>query len=124
MLPAALRRLAVLLFEGGLLRLVFEHARNMAISALITAAGLEVTRVGPPMRGFVHPTFAGYVVATLGLILLLLNLLDGLWKLSRLKWHLLLQWTLCALYVLVAWRVAQLVLNFQVGQRVSFNVGG
>ena len=58
MLPALLRRIAVQLFDNGVLRLIFENTRNMAVSSLITAAGLEVVRAGgcgrvrPPGR---HP---------------------------------------------------------------------
>jgi len=123
MLPRPVRRVAGVLFDEGLLRLVFEHARNVAVSSLITAAGLEVARVSPQDSQFIHPGLAGYSVAALGVALLLLNLLDGLWKLSRLRWHLVLQCALCLTYVLVSWRVAQLVLAFKLGAGLGFATG-
>lgn len=123
MFPSAIRRIAVVLFDGGVLRLIFEHARNVAISSLITAAGLEVIRSGDTYFRFVHPTLAGYFVAAIGASLLLLNLLDGLWKLSRLKSSLLLQCALCLAYAFVSWRVAQLVLSFKIGAGFGMGIG-
>ncbi|HEY0335383.1 MAG TPA: hypothetical protein VGC74_17050 [Stenotrophomonas sp.] len=123
MLPSPIRRIAVLLFDDGLLRLIFEHVRNVAVSSLITAAGLEVARVSPSESEFTHPGFAGYSVAAIGMSLLVLNLLDGLWKLSRLKSHVLLQCVLCVSYALISWRVAQLVLSFKLGVSFGFTTG-
>ena len=115
MLPASLRRVAIQLFDNGVLRLIFENARNMAVSTLITAAGLEVVRDGPGELDLVNPTMVGYVVAAIGSTLLLLNLFDGLWRLSRMKSHLVLQILLCAAYAFIFWRVVTLVLYFKAG---------
>ncbi len=123
MLPASIRRIATQLFDHGVLRLIFENARNMAVSSLITAAGLEVVRSGRGDLDLVVPNAVGYVVTAIGACLLLLNLLDGVWRLSRLKSHLLLQLLLCCAYVFVFWRVAQLVLAFKAGG-ASFSAGG
>ncbi|WP_210132510.1 hypothetical protein [Stenotrophomonas rhizophila] len=124
MLPALLRRIAVQLFDNGVLRLIFENTRNMAVSSLITAAGLEVVRAGPGDLDLVNPTLAGYVVVTIGVSLLLLNLGDGLWRLSRMKSHLLLQILLCGAYAFIFWRVVYLVLYFKAGGGMSMNTGG
>jgi len=113
MLPASLRRIAVQLFDNGVLRLIFENTRNMAVSTLITAAGLEVVRDGPGELDVINPTLVGYVVAAIGGALLLLNLLDGLWRLSRMKSHLVLQILLCTAYAFIFWRVVMLVLHFK-----------
>lgn len=123
MLPASIRRIATRLFDHGVLRLVFENARNMAVSSLITAAGLEVVRTGRGDLDLIVPNVAGYVVTAIGACLLLLNLLDGVWQLSRLKSHLLLQLLLCCAYAFVFWRVAQLVLEFKAGG-ATFGAGG
>lgn len=124
MLPALLRRIAVQLFDNGVLRLIFENTRNMAVSSLITAAGLEVVRAGPGDLDLVHPTLAGYAVVVIGVALLLLNLMDGLWRLSRMKSHLILQVLLCCAYAFIFWRVVHLVLYFKAGGGMSMNVGG
>jgi hypothetical protein len=124
MLPDPLRRIATQLFDNGLLRLIFENTRNMAVSSLITAAGLEVVRAGPGDLDLVNPTLAGYVVTTIGAILLVLNLMDGLWRLSRMKSHLILQVLLCGAYAFIFWRVVYLVLYFKAGGGMSMNTGG
>jgi hypothetical protein len=124
MLPALLRRIAIQLFDNGVLRLIFENTRNMAVSTLITAAGLEVVRAGPGDLDLVNPTLAGYVVVFIGVSLLLLNLGDGLWRLSRMKSHLVLQVLLCGAYAFIFWRVVYLVLYFKAGGGMSMNTGG
>lgn len=109
-----LQALGVLLFDRGLLRAIFEHARNVAISSVITAAGLQ--GVQPPDEAlFAAPMLAGYLVAAIGLVLLLLNFIDGLWRLARFRSHLFWQIALTFGYLVLAWRVAQLVLLFKTG---------
>ncbi len=103
---------AVKLFDEGVLRLVFEHARNVAIASVITAAGLQFVRHGATAV-FTPPGFAGYVAAAIGITLLVLNFIDGLWRLARLRSHLAWQIALTAAYVFLAWRLAQLVLLFK-----------
>jgi len=109
-----LQALGVLLFDRGLLRAIFEHARNVAISSVITAAGLQAMHPGSEDL-FVAPSLAGYVVAVIGLVLLLLNFVDGLWRLARFRSHLFWQISLTLAYFVLAWRVAQLVLLFKTG---------
>ncbi len=113
MLPATVRRFAILLFERGVLQQVFENARNLAVASLITAAGLEVVRSSPGELDLANPTIVGYFVTAIGAGLLLLNLSDGLWRLGKLKSHLTLQLLLCAAYVFITLRVAQLVLSLK-----------
>ncbi|MGE8258004.1 MAG: hypothetical protein ACN6RJ_01175 [Stenotrophomonas sp.] len=113
MLPATVRRLAILLFERGVLQQVFENARNLAVASLITAAGLEVVRSSPGELDLANPSIVGYFVTAIGAGLLLLNLSDGLWRLGKLKSHLTLQLLLCAAYVFITLRVAQLVLSLK-----------
>jgi len=109
-----LHALGVLVFDRGVLRAVFEHARNVAISSVITAAGLQGVKHGTASI-FASMTLVGYAVMAIGLCLLLLNFLDGLWRLARFRSHLLWQVALVLAYVVLAWRVAQLVLLFKTG---------
>lgn len=113
MLPTRLHRVALSLFDGGVLRLIFENVRNMAVSTLITAAGLEVVRTKRGDLDLANSTLVGYVVAGIGVSLLLLNLFDGIWRLSRVKGHVILQIALCVVYAFISFRVAQLVLTFK-----------
>ena len=124
MLPAPLHRLATQLSDNGVLRLIFENTRNMAVPTLITAAGLEVVRAGPNDLDLKPPTLAGYVVVIIGVSLLLLNLFDGLWRLSRMKSHLLLQVLMCAAYAFIFFRVVHLVLYFKAGGGMNMGMGG
>ena len=117
-----LQALGVLLFDRGLLRAVFEHARNVAIASVITAAGLQAMHPGSEDL-FSAPTLAGYVVAAIGLLLLLLNFIDGLWRLARFRSHLFWQIALTLGYFVLAWRVAQLVLLFKTGMGGFGGVG-
>jgi len=113
MLPATVRRFAIQLFDRGVLQQIFENARNLAVSSLITAAGLEVVRSSVGPIELAYPTIVGYFVTAIGAGLLLLNLCDGLWRLGKLKSHLVLQLLLCAAYVFITLRVAQLVLSLK-----------
>lgn len=102
-----------LLFERGVSRLVFEHARNLVVSVLVMAVGLEATQHPPGDIGPLVFRWTGYVVATLGAMLVLLNLADGMHQLSKARlprlWHAL----LIIAYVVLFWRVTSLILLFR-----------
>jgi hypothetical protein len=101
-----------LLFHRGGLKEVFEHARNAVVATIFVAAGLEaLTRKGNlGIFGLLDPHLAGYVVAGLGALLILVNFIDGLMKLARLRKHLLLQIAFSAAYFFVTLRVIQLII--------------
>jgi hypothetical protein len=99
-------------FDRGGLRAVFEHARNAVVATIIVAAGLDMAgRVHvTTLLGLVDPLLAGYVVAGAGFALIALNLVDGLRKLANLRWHVALQAALGLGYLLVSFRIVQLVI--------------
>ena len=109
--------LSSLLFERGGLRAVFEHARNAVVATLIVAAGLEASKGTAPIGplGLMNPWIAGYVVAAVGYVLILLNCIDGLRRMSRLRWHLALQIALGVTYLLVSIRIVQLTILLRTG---------
>src|SRR5215203_6624343 len=73
-----------LLDEGGIEE-IFSHLRNLLIATVIIAAGSYVMRQpGVELFGVLNPGIAGVGVGTIGILLVVLNLIDGLYKLTRL----------------------------------------
>lgn len=103
------------LFDDGVLDKVFAHARNLAVASFILGVGMYAVQAGDSLEiaSMLSVQWSGYVVATVGVTLLVLNLIDGLYRLSTLKRHLLLQILLMALYVFVSVRMTQLFIAFR-----------
>ncbi|MHA6204704.1 hypothetical protein ACXU4B_09795 [Dyella soli] len=100
------------LFDRGGLRAIFDHARNVVVATIIITAGLETAkRVDTTdLIGLHNPLYAGYVVAGVGCILVVLNFIDGLRRLARLPSHRLMQIALGIAYLFVSVRIVQLVI--------------
>ena len=103
-------------FERAGLKAVFDHVRNLVLATLIIAAGVHANVYAPDM-----PTLAifelksfGYGVAAVGLILAILNLLDGLHKLARTSTPILLRVLVIMLYLFFSVRVLQLIYLFRI----------
>ena len=78
------------LFERGGLEEIFQHARNILVATLIAAAGMHGVEhaadlVIPP---FLDYRVAGYGVTALGVLLFVLNVVDGWHKLSNAEYPL------------------------------------
>jgi hypothetical protein len=103
------------LFEEQGLAAVFTHARNVITGTVIVAAGMFAAHRplhdAEPATWTVH--LAGYVVATLGVLLLLLNLCDGLHSLSRRRHPLLLRGAMVLIYVGLSVRLVQVFVLFR-----------
>lgn len=102
-----------MLFERGVSRTIFEHTRNLVVATLVLAAGLEAIEHDPRDIGPLAFRSTGYVVAALGGALVLLNLADGMHRLSKADLPRLWQTLLIVAYVVVFWRVAHLILLFR-----------
>ena len=65
----------VRLFDEGGLNVLFDHARNLLMAALIIAAGSYGIKQAPTVEllGFLDVEFAGYVVLAIGVLLAVLN---------------------------------------------------
>lgn len=109
------RRLLVELFDNEGLDALFTHARNVLTGTAVMAAGLyAINHLGNshlPGMWTVH--FAGYVVASLGALLLVLNLYDGLRRLAKREHHLLLRFATIVVYVLLSMRLTQVIIYFR-----------
>ena len=103
-------------FEQAGLEAVFQHVRNLVISTLIIAAGVHATVHGhsiSPLTVFGLESI-GYGVALSGLILAILNLLDGFHKLAKTNKPILLRVVAIMLYLFFSVRITQLILLFRI----------
>jgi len=103
------------LFDEDGLNTVFQHARNVLSGTLIVAAGLYAAHHlgGPPVPGMWTVHLAGYLVATLGVVLLLLNLCDGLRRLARRRHHRALRVATIVVYLALSVRLTQVIVYFR-----------
>lgn len=101
-----------MLFDNGGLEEIFRHVRNLVVATLVIAAGMHAIENSRSLdiNGLPNTAVAGYIVSTIGIVLFLLNLMDGLHRLSKVRRHLALQVLLLAIYVFITLRVTQLVL--------------
>src|SRR3954452_9034755 len=68
---------------------VFAHVEKMIVATLIISAGAHVSSDEPAivLFGYLRHGLVGRGVELFGIVLLVLNFLDGLYKLSKLEWH-------------------------------------
>jgi hypothetical protein len=114
-LRGALKEISIELFENDGLNTVFLHARNILTGAAVFAAGLyAVNHMGPEqMHGTWTIHFAGYAVTCLGVVLLLLNLLDGLRRLAKREQHAWLKYAAIFFYLALSVRLTQVIIYFR-----------
>jgi len=80
---------------------IFSHVEKMIIGTLIVSAGAHVSSTEPAivLFGYLRHGLVGRGVMLFGVILLLLNFVDGLYKLAKLNWHIAYQIVMAILYV-------------------------
>jgi len=98
-------------------REIFSHVEKLIIGTLIVSAGAHVSSTEPAIElfGYLRHGLVGRGVMLFGVILLFLNILDGLHKLARLNWHVVYQIVMTILYVALSIRLIQLILAFRGG---------
>jgi hypothetical protein len=96
-------------------REIFSHVEKMIIGTLIVSAGAHVSSTEPSivLFGYLRHGLIGRGVMLFGAILLLLNFLDGLYKLAKLNWHIAYQIVMTIFYVALSVRLIQLILAFR-----------
>ena len=94
---------------------VFSHVEKMIVGTLIVSAGAHVSSNEPliVLFGYLRHGLVGRGVELFGIILLVLNFLDGLYKLARLDWHLAYQIAMALCYIVLSIRLIQLILAFR-----------
>ena len=97
---------------------IFSHIEKLIVGTLIVSAGAHVSSNEPAivLFGYLRHGLVGRGVMLFGVILLLLNFLDGLYKLARLNWHAAYQILMTVLYVALSVRLIQLILAFRGGE--------
>lgn len=100
------------MFERGGLKTVFEHVKDTVVATVVVAAGMEASRLTDDnsIASFLFPSIAGYVVAGIGCLLILLNFVDGLRRLAKFRQNYLLQAGLSVVYLFASLRIVQLVI--------------
>src|SRR6188768_1128266 len=94
---------------------IFSYVEKMIIGTLIISAGAHVSSNEPliVLFGYLRHGLVGRGVMLFGIVLLLLNFLDGLCKLAKLEWHVALQIIMSLCYVILSVRLIQLILAFR-----------
>jgi hypothetical protein len=87
----------------------------MIVATLIISAGAHVSSTDPAILlfGYLRHSLVGRGVELFGIILLVLNFMDGLYKLSKLRWHVAYQILMTFCYVALSVRLVQLILAFR-----------
>ena len=96
-------------------REMFGYVEKMIIGTLIVSAGAHVSSSEPAivLFGYLRHGLIGRGVMLFGVILLVLNFVDGLYKLARLDWHVAYQIVMSLCYVALSVRLIQLILAFR-----------
>jgi hypothetical protein len=94
---------------------MFGYVEKMIIGTLIVSAGAHVSSNEPAivLFGYLSHGLVGRGVMLFGVILLVLNFLDGLYKLARLDWHVAYQIVMTFCYIALSVRLIQLILAFR-----------
>jgi hypothetical protein len=110
-----LDRFRTKMFDQGGLEEIFRHVRNIVTSSFIMAAGVYAVKYQRSLDiwGVFNISSAGYGVAALGIVLFLLNLLDGMHQLAKFRWHVAFQVLLVIIYLMITIRVEQIVVSFR-----------
>ncbi|OUU21373.1 MAG: hypothetical protein CBB97_16375 [Candidatus Endolissoclinum sp. TMED37] len=100
--------------DNGLSKAVFDHIRNYFICAFLLALGTSEFREHSTTFSGVAPSqYHGLVAIVLSVMLILLNLYDGIRKLSKVKYHLIFIVSLIGIYLFISFRVIEMAWEFR-----------
>lgn len=93
---------------------VFDNVKNLLVCALLFAAGNNALSGDQQIfLGVWGSQVTGLGLIVVSAVLMLLNISDGLHRLAKLRYHVLLQVFFCLLYLIVAVRVVEIVWGFR-----------
>ena len=105
------------LINKGRINEVFIHIRNYIICAFVLAIGtFELKQQNELLLGLVTSKLSGVAIVGLAVVLIILNLFDGIRKISKAKHHKILTTVLVLFYILMSISVVEMALNFKVSQ--------
>ena len=108
-----------LVFYGENVEPVFKeivsHIEKIIIGTLIVSAGAHVSSNKPSIQlfGYLRHSLVGRGVMLVGVAILLLNFIDGLYKLGKVNWHVAWQILMSVFYIALSVRMIQLILAFR-----------
>jgi hypothetical protein len=102
-------------YVGPATKEMFSYVEKMVIATLIISAGEHVSSNEPAivLFGYLRHGLVGRGVELFGIVLLVLNFLDGFYKLARLNWHAAYQVVMSFCYIALSVRLVQLILAFR-----------
>ena len=91
------------------------HIERIIIGTLIISAGAHVSTDEPAivLFGYLRHSLVGRGVMLVGVMVLLLNFIDGLYKLAKVNWHVAWQIVMSLVYIALSVRLIQLILAFR-----------
>ncbi len=94
------------------------HIEKLIIGTLIVSAGAHVSSDEPSIQlfGYLRHSLVGRGVMLIGVLILALNFIDGLYKLARVNRHLAWQIVMSFFYIAISIRLIQLILAFRGGE--------
>ena len=93
------------------------HIEKLIIGTLIVSAGAHVSSDEPSIQlfGYLRHSLVGRGVMLIGVAILALNFIDGLYKLAKVNRHVAWQIVMSFFYIAVSVRLIQLILAFRGG---------
>jgi len=102
------------LLDKDLNKEVFENLKNLLVCAFLFAAGTNALHGKPFLfMGLFVSSVAGWGLIVISGMLMFMNICDGLRKLARLRYHVVLQVILFLLYIILAMRIVEIVWGFR-----------
>ena len=94
---------------------IVSHVEKIIIGTLIVSAGAHVSSNEPAIQlfGYLRHSLIGRGVMLVGVIILLLNFIDGLYKLAKVDRHVVWQIVMSVFYIALSVRMIQLILAFR-----------
>jgi hypothetical protein len=94
---------------------IVSHVEKIIIGTLIISAGAHVSSNEPAIQlfGYLRHSLVGRGVMLVGIVILVLNFIDGLYKLAKVNWHVAWQIVMSVFYIALSVRMIQLILAFR-----------
>jgi hypothetical protein len=94
---------------------IVSHVEKLIIGTLVVSAGAHVSSNEPSIQlfGYLRHSLVGRGVMLVGIVILLLNFIDGLYKLAKVNWHVAWQIVMSVFYIALSVRMIQLILAFR-----------
>ena len=100
--------------DRGVIKQVFDHVRNYMICAFILAVGTtELRQQESQFFDLIPAGRAGLGVISIAILLILVNLYDGIRRISRSKYHVGFIAALVLVYFFLSIRVVEMAWNFR-----------